>query len=183
MFANFFNSFDRWASRRVWFFYLPLFLVMLFLFYQMVGNEGHMSLFSGINLGIHEMGHLLVCFREGTFCSAGGSLLQIFAPVLSVFILLRGSEFFGVPFCGLWLASNFYEISVYMADARAMDLPLVSVGGGDVAHDWNVIFGNLGLLSFDQFVAHTIEFLAFLLAASAIFLYAYMLYRMRKLSL
>ena len=182
MFKDFLNRFDVWALRRSWSSWMPFFLVMTFLFYQMFSGEGHSGLFSGINLGVHEMGHLFVCFQDGTLCSAGGTLLQIAAPIISVFILIRGGEFFGVPFCGLWLASNLFEISTYMADATKMELPLVTVGGGEGGHDWNTIFSNLGLLPYDQMIAQFTATLAFSLAVASLVLCGYLLYRMKKVS-
>ena len=44
-------------------------------------------------------------------------------------------------------STNLMNVSVYMADAWAMQLLLVSLGGGDeVIHDWNWLFTKLGLL-------------------------------------
>jgi hypothetical protein len=37
---------------------------------------------------------------------------------------------------------------VYMADAQALQLPLVTAegGGGDITHDWEFLFSRLGFL-------------------------------------
>jgi hypothetical protein len=45
-----------------------------------------------------------------------------------------------------WLGQSCWNVSVYIQDARAQELPLV--GGGE--HDWAVILGELGLLQRDQ---------------------------------
>ena len=47
-----------------------------------------------------------------------------------------------------WVAQNLWNVSVYVRDARAEDLPLV--GGGE--HDWNYLLGTLGLLNQDQLI-------------------------------
>ena len=44
------------------------------------------------------------------------------------------------------------EISVYVKDARALELPLV--GGGE--HDWAYILGELGLIHRDQAIGDVI---------------------------
>jgi hypothetical protein len=45
-----------------------------------------------------------------------------------------------------------------MADARAMILPLVTVGDPDMAeHDWHTIFSSLGVLPFDTTIAGVIR--------------------------
>jgi hypothetical protein len=50
------------------------------------------------------------------------------------------------------VGQNCGHIAYYVADARAMALPLV--GGGE--HDWNYLLGELGLLQRDQAIAHAI---------------------------
>jgi len=41
-----------------------------------------------------------------------------------------------------------------MADARAQELPLLTVGDAEyVIHDWNYLFGHLGLLDHDIQIA------------------------------
>src|SRR5262249_30280440 len=48
----------------------------------------------------------------------------------------------GTAACVWWIGENLVNVSVYMADARDLALPLV--GGGD--HDWNELFYRFGLL-------------------------------------
>jgi hypothetical protein len=53
---------------------------------------------------------------------------------------------------------QFLPISVYMADARAQELPLLTVGDSDyVIHDWNYLFDRLGLLDHDTQIAHAVR--------------------------
>src|SRR5207253_2494489 len=47
----------------------------------------------------------------------------------------RQPDWFAVTFSGAWLATNLYGVATYVADAREMDLPLVTVGGGEPGHD------------------------------------------------
>jgi hypothetical protein len=50
-----------------------------------------------------------------------------------------------------------------MADARAQELPLLTVGSGDdVIHDWNYLFGKLGLLAHDTQIAHGMRVIGWL---------------------
>jgi hypothetical protein len=47
-----------------------------------------------------------------------------------------------------------------MADARAQELPLLTVGDGDyVIHDWAYLFGRLGVLEHDTAIAHAVRVL------------------------
>lgn len=104
------------------------------------------NMFSGINLGIHELGHVI--FRPfGAFLGIlGGSLTQCLAPIAGVFILRRQDDFFGMTVCGGWLSTNLFGVGTYMADARVRQLPLVSPFSGHPLHDWNYLFGRMGLL-------------------------------------
>ena len=50
-----------------------------------------------------------------------------------------------------------------MADARAQDLPLLTVGDAEyVIHDWNYLFGKLGLLDHDVQIAGFVRTLGWL---------------------
>jgi len=180
MLQSFIDDFDEKMKDRAWYWYIPLAFIMIFLFKQMLMNEGHSSIFSGMNLGIHESGHLLLCFKEGFLCSAAGTIFQLLAPLLALFLLFRQREYFGIPFCWLWFASSLFEVTDYISDSQTMALPLVSVDGGDVTHDWNSILNTLGLLKYDTLIGKIVLFLALIVAIDALSLCFYMIYRIRK---
>jgi hypothetical protein len=94
---------------------------------------------------------------------AGGTILQLAAPVLSAAMFLRQPDYFAVTVSGAWLATNLYNVAAYMADARAQDLPLVTVGDGEcvICHDWAYMLGHLGLLSLDTTLAGAVRIQAF----------------------
>jgi len=95
------------------------------------------------NLAFHEFGHLLFRPLGMTFHYLGGSLFQLFVPaMLVVYFLIRRAEPSGSAFCLWWVGESLINVSIYMADARELNLPLV--GGGD--HDWNELFYRFGLL-------------------------------------
>ena len=52
-----------------------------------------------------------------------------------------------------WVAQNLWHISVYVADARAQELPLV--GGGE--HDWAYMLGELGWMARDTAIARAVH--------------------------
>ena len=65
---------------------------------------------------------------------------------------------------------NWLYTATYMADARAMVLPLVTTGDPDLAeHDWNTIFTSLGVLEYDTTIAAIIRLLGWsgMLASAA----------------
>jgi hypothetical protein len=144
---------DPWepVPRAAFFCWLAFYLLFL---YQLSRHQGFLLMLDLVLIPIHEGGHLL--FRWfGEFISvAGGTFLQLFVPAaLAVYFAIRRQPQ-GTAFCSFIFFEQFLPISVYMADARAQELPLLSVGGGDdVIHDWNYLFGHLGLLAHDTQIA------------------------------
>ncbi len=140
-----------------WVIFYALFL------YQAARGTGVLMLMDGVFVPIHEGGHLLFRFFGEFFSVAGGTILQLLVPILLAAYFLFQRQAQGVAFCLFFFFEQFLPISTYMADARAMDLPLVSVGGGDdVIHDWNYLFGKTGLLAHDTQIAGTVRFLGWL---------------------
>jgi len=101
-------------------------------------------LIDGVNLLIHEAGH--VVFRPfGEFMMiAGGSLFQIIMPGLFVGYFIYQQQFFSAALVLFWVGESVLNVSVYAADSVAMQLPLL--GGPDTIHDWNYLLSNLNLL-------------------------------------
>jgi hypothetical protein len=103
---------------------------------------------------IHEGGHLLFHYFGEFIGVAGGTLLQLGVPLMlaTYFIFQRHVQ--GVAFCLFFFFEQFLPVAVYMADARAQQLPLLTVGDADyVIHDWNYLFGKLGVLQHDTQIA------------------------------
>jgi hypothetical protein len=129
---------------------IPLLLFFVYIGVRQFWNPMYNSLFGGINLGIHEGGHLLFSAVGEFICVAGGTFLQLFAPIASMVMFLKQRDYFAISVCFGWLSTNIMGVSVYMADAEKMVLPLVTVGnhnGGIVKHDWRFLFTKFGLLN------------------------------------
>jgi hypothetical protein len=63
-------------------------------------------------------------------------------------------------FCMFFFFENWLYTAAYMADARAMALPLVTIGDSDfVEHDWSTIFSSMGLLQYDTLIAGIVRLL------------------------
>ena len=57
-------------------------------------------------------------------------------------------------FCLFCFFEQFLPIATYMADARAQELPLLTVGDPEfVEHDWYVMFSGMGVLNHDTQIA------------------------------
>ncbi len=124
--------------------------------WRYLGNPDYPAIMGGINLAIHELGHVI--FRPfGRFImSAGGTILQCAAPVAALAVLLRQPDYYGLPVCLVWLGSNFFGVGRYAADARARELPLVTLGGSmDInSHDWYDMLNRIGLLTWDEMIGN-----------------------------
>jgi hypothetical protein len=127
--------------------------------YQAARGTGLLLLMDGVFVPIHEGGHLLFRFFGEFLSIAGGTFLQLAAPfALAVYFLFQ-RQAQGVAFCLFFLFEQFLPIATYMADARAQELPLLTIGDGDyVIHDWNYLFSTLGVLQHDTQIAATIRF-------------------------
>jgi hypothetical protein len=110
----------------------------------------YQSIFDGLNLGIHELGHLIFIPFGRFLTVAGGTITQCLVPLISFFMFYKQRDFFAICVSFCWMGTNLFSIAVYMADARKMALPLVTpFGGEEIIHDWNYLLGKLDLLHLD----------------------------------
>ena len=122
------------------------------------------SLMDSIDLPIHETGHLVFSPFGDFMQFLGGTLFQVIVPCVFVgYFLMRGDRH-SASVTLWWVAQNFWNISVYVKDARNQDLELV--GGGE--HDWAYILGHMGWLKQDQIIAHRVWVVGVILYVVAI---------------
>jgi hypothetical protein len=175
------DAIARWCEGRSAVVRLPLLVWLGYVGLRHLGDADYQSLFAGLNLGIHEGGHLLLSWQPFDFLTvAGGTLLQLAAPVISGVMFARQPDYFACAFCGGWLSMNLYNVATYMADARELDLPLVNVGGGEGDHDWNYMLATVGLLDWDTRLAALVRILAFLIMWGSLAAGSWMLWRMAR---
>src|SRR6266436_4941267 len=147
-----------------WLFFYVVFLVYAF------SQHGDFLFIDLANLVVHEGGHLLFGWFGPTLGLWGGTLLQWLVPVLLAAYFFSQRQTSGFAFCSFFFFENWLYTATYMADARAMVLPLVTAGDSDfVEHDWHAIFSGLGVLQYDTKIAAVVRFLGWcgMLAAVA----------------
>ena len=133
-----------------------------FLLYALAHRNGFLFI-DNANLVVHEGGHLLFSWLGPTLGIWGGTILQWAAPALLAAYFFTQSHTAGFAFCAFVFFENFLYTAVYMADARARELPLVTVGDADDAvHDWFTIFSSLGVLNHDTAIAAVVRLLGWL---------------------
>jgi hypothetical protein len=101
------------------------------------------------NLLFHEAGHPIYGMLSERLAVYGGTMGQLTFPAILAVSFWRKREAVAFGAVVIWLFENFLNIARYMADARALALPLV--GGGE--HDWNDIFFRWRVLSYDREIA------------------------------
>jgi len=111
------------------------------------------SFLDGIDLAIHETGHLVFGPFGEVIGFAGGTLFQLIVPATFVLYFAKRGDRHAATVALWWIAQNLWNISVYVRDAWAQELPLV--GGGE--HDWAYLLGRFGLLAHDQGVGRAVH--------------------------
>jgi hypothetical protein len=135
---------------------------LLFL-YQAARGSGPFLMIDVVFVPIHEGGHLLLRFFGEFLAVAGGTILQLAVPLMLALFFIFQRQLPGTAFCMFFFFEQLLPISVYMGDARAQELPLITVGDGDyVIHDWNYLFGRLGLIDHDTQIAHAVRMLGWI---------------------
>ena len=151
------NFFGEWkpvskTALIAWLVFYALFLV-----YAFTDKAGFLFI-DNVNLIVHESGHLLFGWFGPTLGLWGGTLMELLVPMLLAFYFAFNRQTTGAAFCAFFLFENLLYISVYMADARTQDLPLVTVGDPENGgHDWFNIFSQLGLLQRDTAIAGVVK--------------------------
>lgn len=129
---------------------------VVFLLYA-AANHNRFLFIDNVNLVVHEAGHLLFGWTENFLLGVwGGTLLQWLVPLALATTFLVRRQTTGFAFCLFFFFENLLYSATYMADARRMELPLVTVGDADpdfTGHDWNIIFSSLGMLHRDTAIA------------------------------
>jgi hypothetical protein len=166
-----------WARGRMW---VPRALLLLYLVYadwRLFRDPETGTIFSGITLAFHEMGHLVFAWAPHFVCAFMGSGFQLLIPIVVIFVFLRQPDYFGVAVGGFWLSFSMFELARYVGDARSMDLPLVGFSS-DPEHDWHYILGALHMLPLDHFFAFLLRVGALGIGAASLAFAVWLLRRM-----
>src|SRR6202162_5005543 len=141
-------------SVAAWIIFYAVFLIYAFT------KHGDFLFIDLANLVVHEGGHLLFGWFGSTLGLWGGTLLQWLVPFLLAAYFFTQRQTTAFSFCAFFFFENWLYTATYMADARAMILPLVTAGDSDyVEHDWHTIFSSLGVLQYDTKIAAVVRFL------------------------
>jgi hypothetical protein len=130
----------------------------------LLSHPEHYRWLDSLDLAIHESGHLIFG-PFGEFVGIlGGTLMQLLVPASFVAYFMRQGDHHAASVALWWTAQNLWNVSVYVGDARAEQLPLV--GGGE--HDWAYLLGQLDLLPKDRAIARTVHLLGVALFGASV---------------
>lgn len=164
----------RWAR-------VALTLILVPLTLKAFGDEyGQVPLISGINLAIHEFGHMLFMpfgielFGE-TGVILGGSITQVAIPAVFAGYFLWGKrehrDLHAATVCVWWTGISLLSVAIYAGDARAGQLMLISGATGEDdpgTHDFYNLFARWGVLNRDLVYAGRLRIMAALLCFGSI---------------
>jgi hypothetical protein len=114
-----------------------------------------------VNLPFHEAGHIFFAPFGRFFMSLGGSLTQVLVPLVCAVAFVRKPDLFGAAVALWWAGQNLVDLGPYIADARALQIPLLggATGAEVEGHDWEAILQTLGWLHLDRrigMIAHVV---------------------------
>lgn len=147
-------------------------LAVLWVAWASLRGNGWVPFLSGVDLGVHEFGHLLTMWAPPLLMSLAGSALQVGAPAaLAGYFWWRGDRLGAVLLTG-WVGMSLHNVSVYIRDASAGVLPLFGDDGTGSGHDWRNILGELGILHRSGLLADLVRSWAVVAFAASIVLAA-----------
>lgn len=124
----------------------------------------HYHFVDGVNLLIHEAGHIFFSPFGRTIYFLGGTLGQLIFPALFVGYFWKRRQRFEAFVVAIWFAESLMYAARYIGDARRMALPLV---GGNI-HDWNWLLSRWGMLDKAEELGSFVHLLASLVAIVAL---------------
>ncbi|MGH2656652.1 MAG: hypothetical protein ACRDIZ_08155 [Actinomycetota bacterium] len=143
---------DRTTWSNTWRFVAGLAACLVLGWFAFVRGEP-VPLLHLVDLGVHELGHLLTYVFPDLITALAGSAFQVLVPVgLATGFWLGGRDRMAAGLCLAWAASSAQQVAVYVADAPYQRLPLI---GGE--HDWAFILGRLGILDRAEGVATAVR--------------------------
>ena len=121
-----------------------------------IRNPEYWDPLDDLDLAVHEAGHLVFSGFGETLTILGGSLFQVIVPAAFVGYFVKTRQRYAASVTMAWVGVNLLNVSRYIGDARAQELPLL--GGEDSIHDWWYLLINWDALPLDTGIARWVHF-------------------------
>lgn len=132
------------AGTRAWRFVGGIAGCLLLAWFSIV-RDVRVPLLGLVDLGFHELGHLLTYPLPDVVTAAMGSITQVGVPLgLAAYFAFARRDAVGAGLCIAWAGTSARDAAVYVADAPFERLQLI---GGD--HDWAFVLGPAHLDALD----------------------------------
>lgn len=155
-------------TKSATYFKISIGFLLAWYFLSSAFSTGEWHFIDNVDLIIHEAGHWIFILFGHFVSILGGSLTQVAIPVIFALYFLLKKDLYSAFILIMWAGYNIVNVSVYMADAIKMALPLL--GGESSIHDWNYIFSTLGILNQTNAIASTVNSVGvFVIIAGAVF--------------
>jgi hypothetical protein len=169
------GSADRQAwsrpGRRMLLAVLALWTLWIWKDASLAGGSAGSTFLHLVLLPFHEAGHYAIFRWFGNFVmTLGGTLGQHLMPIVCGIALWRRGDRFGTAVCAWLLAFSVVDMAVYMYDAFDPQLPLLDgrTGAESDGHDWQNLFGDMGLLKRARGIGRFFDVLGFAGMAAAL---------------
>jgi hypothetical protein len=134
-----------------------LHLLLLYLALRYSASSSYSTLIELALAPVHEGGHLLFSPFGEFMRILGGSLTQWLVPLLLVAGFVKQRDLYAVTagcfLFGISLNQSFCYMDSSFQMEKYPDMVLVSLGSGEVIHDWQYLFGSLGMYNSYQAAA------------------------------
>ena len=138
--------------------------VVVALAWASVASHAEIPFLWGVDLGIHEFGHLVTYWAPWQVCAAAGSFFQVAAPLgAAAYAFFARKSWRGAAVVLAWAGCSARNVAVYIADAPYQRLALW--GGDGVLHDWAHLLAGRPML-YAGAIAATVEGFAWVLIAA-----------------
>ena len=162
----------RWTARLATLVVFAAWTLWIWKDLDIRGGEVGSRFLHGMLLPFHEAGHYAIFRWFGPFImTLGGTLGQLLMPlILAGALLLQRRDPFGAAIFSWLLGFSLIDTAVYMYDA--FDPRLVLLGGmtgqESDGHDWQNLFGDMGLLGRARGIGRFVGFAGTMTRAAAL---------------
>jgi hypothetical protein len=131
---------------------LVLLVALFFARYFLTPGIVMTSWLHGFVLVLHEAGHILMMFFGEFFTILGGTFWQLALPIMFALYFVLTRQIWSASFVLFLIAFSFVDASIYVADASARELPLITFDKD--THDWWNLLLRLELLRYDRLLGN-----------------------------
>jgi multisubunit Na+/H+ antiporter MnhC subunit len=142
---------------KINFWKLGITILVSIYFFRYALHPGAGYFIDNANLLIHEAGHFVFGGMGRTMMFLGGGLLQVLVPIIFVGYFLYSEQYFSGALALFWVGENIINVSVYIGDAQARVLPLLT--GDFNSHDWYNLLGGFNLLPQAGIISQIVYFI------------------------